>query len=237
MAKYEKWLGAGLGWIVTGNPLGGLLGFLAGTAIERNREQLTHPKEGISDLEANLLVLAAHLIKTDGKVSLEEINFTHTFLDTHFDERFSTQRKAMLNYCLQQDQNLTAACDQLRMYTEQGTRVQVVRFLFDLAQSDGELTERENYFIFKIAGYFTIHDVDFRKIKEEQTIPRISEYELLGISRESDEVTIRNAYRKLVIQYHPDRNTHLPEEEVKKLATRFQQIKEAYEQIKKDRRF
>ena len=35
MSKYEKWLGAGLGWALTGNPLGGLVGFLTGHLAEQ----------------------------------------------------------------------------------------------------------------------------------------------------------------------------------------------------------
>ena len=169
MAKYEKWLGAGLGWAITGNPLGGLLGFLAGHVLEKTEKNTELPAHEISELEANLLVLASHLIKIDGKVSLTEIEFTQKFLDTHFDEKHSAKRKEMLNHCLQKEYDLNIVCDQLRMYTETGTRIQIVRFLFDLAISDGELTERENYFIFKIAGYLTINDVEFRKLKTEHT--------------------------------------------------------------------
>jgi len=48
-------------------------------------------------------------------------------------------------------------------------------------------------------------------------------YELLGVSRDADESTIKKSYRKLAMQYHPDRND-APEAEAK-----FKELSEAYE--------
>lgn len=236
MAKYEKWLGASLGWLLTGNPVGGLLGFIVGSFIERgNQSEANSLLEGISEFEANLLVLASHLIKIDGNATLKEISFTENFLNAHFDEKHSDKRAQMLSHCLVHEYDLSVACDQLRMYESYSTCVQVVRFLFDLAMSDGELNERENYFIFRIAGYLNINDVEFRKIKTEHTQENISVYEILGVKKETSLAEIRNVYRQLVLKYHPDRNAHLSEAEKKKLAAKFQQIKEAYEAIKREK--
>lgn len=235
MAKYEKWLGAGLGWALTGNPLGGLLGFLTGHLVGQDAKENGNVTQGISEFEMNLVVLASRLIKIDGEVELEEINFTKNFLDTHFDEKYSAQRVNIINHCLQKEYDLGKACDLLRMYATPGTRTQVIRFLFDLAQSDGELNERENYFIFKIAGYLNVNDVEFRKIRGEQTTTTLSVYELFGVTNEAPFAEIRNRYRKLVLKYHPDKNAHLTEKEKKELAHKFVQIQEAYDRIKEAR--
>jgi molecular chaperone DnaJ len=49
-------------------------------------------------------------------------------------------------------------------------------------------------------------------------------YEILGVSREADEEVIKRAYRKLAMQYHPDRNVGDAEAEQK-----FKEAAEAYE--------
>lgn len=235
MARYEKWLGASLGWVMTGNPLGGLLGFIAGSLIESGEKKSSSKiTEGISEFEMNLIVLASHLIKIDGKISMHEINFLQNFLDSHFEEKHTTKRKEVIHHCLTKEYDLTIASEQIRMYTPHATHVQVIRFLFDLAMSDGELHEREEYFIFRLAGYINVNDVDFRKIKAEHLEAKISVYEILGVRKQMSFAEIRMVYRQLVLKYHPDRNTTLSEPEKKKLGIKFQQIQEAYEQVKKE---
>ena len=49
-------------------------------------------------------------------------------------------------------------------------------------------------------------------------------YEVLGVSRGADEDNIKKAYRKLALQYHPDRNEGSPEAE-----ERFKEVTRAYE--------
>ena len=233
MAKYEKWLGASLGWMLTGTPIGGLLGFLAGSLVQPGeKDKSATAVKGVSEFEVNLMVLASHLIKVDGSIPNREVEFTKTFLNAHFDTQFVAERERIFQHCLQKEYDLNAACGQIRIYSAQGTRVQVVRFLIDLAQSDGEMTERENYFIFRIAGYLNINDVGYRKLRSEHIIQPVTVYEILGVTREMSFGEIRTTYRKLVLKYHPDRNKDASESEKKKLAQKFQQVQEAYEKIK-----
>ncbi len=49
-------------------------------------------------------------------------------------------------------------------------------------------------------------------------------YEVLGVAKDADENTIKRAYRKLAMKYHPDRN---PDDEV--AAEKFREVTEAYE--------
>ena len=49
-------------------------------------------------------------------------------------------------------------------------------------------------------------------------------YEVLGVAKDADEATIKKAYRKLAMKYHPDRNPDDKEAEKK-----FKEIGEAYE--------
>lgn len=54
-------------------------------------------------------------------------------------------------------------------------------------------------------------------------------YEVLGVGRDADAQTIKKAYRKLALKFHPDRNPDDPEAE-----TRFKEASEAYEVLTND---
>ncbi len=56
-------------------------------------------------------------------------------------------------------------------------------------------------------------------------------YDILGVSRDADIATIKRAYRKLAMQYHPDRNPGDAEAE-----HRFKEINEAYDVLKDDQK-
>ncbi|MGC6484726.1 MAG: molecular chaperone DnaJ [Candidatus Puniceispirillales bacterium] len=56
-------------------------------------------------------------------------------------------------------------------------------------------------------------------------------YEVLGVGRDADEKVIKSAYRKLAMQYHPDRN---PDDSVAE--EKFREATEAYDVLKDDQK-
>ncbi|ORY51064.1 DnaJ-domain-containing protein [Rhizoclosmatium globosum] len=62
----------------------------------------------------------------------------------------------------------------------------------------------------------------------ERQAKRKDYYKILGIPRGSDENAIKKAYRKMALQYHPDKQAALPEEERLLGDAKFKEIAEAY---------
>ncbi|MBI9085668.1 MAG: DnaJ domain-containing protein [Desulfobacterales bacterium] len=62
--------------------------------------------------------------------------------------------------------------------------------------------------------------------------PEANPYRVLGIGLDATPEQIRQAYRTLAAQYHPDKVAHLGEEFRTLAEKRFKEIQEAYEKIK-----
>ena len=62
-------------------------------------------------------------------------------------------------------------------------------------------------------------------------------YEVLNVSRECDEQTLKSAYRKLALQYHPDRNpgNHQAEEKFKEAAEAYAVLSDSQKRAAYDR--
>ena len=56
-------------------------------------------------------------------------------------------------------------------------------------------------------------------------------YEVLGVSENADEETIKKAYKELVKKYHPDKLNNLSEREISYATEKFRKIKNAYESL------
>ncbi|KJP87801.1 hypothetical protein AK88_02557 [Plasmodium fragile] len=61
-------------------------------------------------------------------------------------------------------------------------------------------------------------------------------YEILNVESTATVEEIKKSYKKIILQYHPDKNSHLSEEEQKRCTNIFRQIQEAYECLVDERR-
>lgn len=60
---------------------------------------------------------------------------------------------------------------------------------------------------------------------------KVDFYEVLGVTREADGKTLKSAYRKMAMQFHPDRNPGDADSEAK-----FKEVNEAYDTLKDDQK-
>ena len=62
-----------------------------------------------------------------------------------------------------------------------------------------------------------------------------SSYKILEIDKSVSDAELKNAYRKMVKKYHPDKLRTLGPEHVKGAEDKFRQVQTAYEHIQKER--
>lgn len=229
--KYEKWLGAGLGFVVSGSPLGAVIGFGAGKLLEKKDGKGFFATAHTSDFEVNILQLAVAVIQTEKGVTHSEINFVRDFWQTQFGEEFLEEKMSVFNHLLQKKYDTKKACVDLYNMSEVATRHQLIYFLFDLAECDKPLSEKERQMISAIAGWLNINRIDFEKIEHSRNPQPLTVFDILGVNETDSTAHIRTQYRKLVLQYHPDKHPNLTENERKKMEQKLQEIHEAYQQI------
>lgn len=244
MANFSKWLGAGLGWTFAG-PIGGILGFVLGSFVDEFSEgELTDFKKDIykgsstqsGDFEISLLVLAAIVIKADGQVDKRELDFVRSsFLSMYGKERANRAFKLFKGFMSKNQISTRQVCMQINRHMNHPARLQLLHFLFGVANSDGTVTEKELHKIATIAGYLNINIHDFNSIKAMFYDEVDSSYKILEIEKSASDAEVKNAYRRMVKKYHPDKLQGLGEEHIKGAEDKFRQVQKAYEHIQKER--
>jgi len=207
--------------------------------------------------EAGLLIaLMAKVAKADGSVcELEAQMLKHTFTDIsrHFDNPEEIREKLKDIYQKEKESfdNTVEICEKLYKITKHDypKRVKIMEYLLNLAFIDKEFSQTELMITEDISNALKIKRTDFenfinafenfyREQKNSQAITIEKAYEILESDASDDNGTLKKNYRTLVKKHHPDiisgqgASQNIIDEATRKL----QEINEAYELIKKERK-
>lgn len=251
MAKFGKWIGGGLGWAV-GGPIGAIFGFVVGSIVDGSTGQVqtgTGPRYGYSGQPSgysgrtttggyvmSLLVLVAAVMKADGKVLKSELDYVKKFLVQNFGEASATEATRMLRDLLQQTIPVNEVCRQIQQNMNYSARLQLLHFLYGIAQADGHVDSSEQQLIENIGRLMGINSGDLGSIQAMFVHNTDRDYKILEIEPNATEEEIKKAYRRMAMKYHPDKVSHLGEDFQKAANEKFQKVNEAYENIKKERK-
>jgi len=243
MAKFGKWIGAGLG-AFTGGPIGAILGFVLGSAFDAStqvntNQSNTYRRTGyqttVGGYAMSLLVLVAALMKADGKTMKSELDYVKNFFIRNFGVQSANEAVRLLRDLLQQNIPVTDVCHQIQSNMDYASRLQLMHFLWGIAQSDGEIHESEIKLIAHIAVNMGIKSSDYESIKAMFVKNTDSSYKILEIEPTATDDEVKQAYRKMAKKYHPDKVSYLGEDFQKDAKEKFQKVNQAYEEIKKQR--
>ena len=260
---FIRFAGAAVGWFIGRGPIGAMVGFGVGTLIEgmfssdaklfekeqRQRNDNAQPGE----FEISLLILSAIVIKADGEADQRELDYVRN----HFVQQFGKQRanKAFkfFNEIIKNEIVSTErACLQLQRRMSYNGRIQILRYLFGIAASDGYVGVNEINEIRKIAGFLRINRTDYDNVASQfgnysnrngyqkadySRYSSKSAYETLGISKSATTTEIKKAFRTLAKKYHPDKLHSASENEKKIAEEKFKEVSAAYELLQLERGF
>lgn len=197
-------------------------------------EKLRTPPERTIGFTIAVIALGAKMAKADGLVTRDEVTAFRQIFHIPASETqnaarvFDLARKDVAGF------DLYAARIRDMFGVGHQALVDLLEGLFYIAVADGRYHPNENAFLEEVARIFGVQSRDFvnmraRFVPDENPNP----YCVLGVDPTADVETVRQAWRALVREYHPDRMIarSVPEEAMKLAEKRLIQANWAYEEI------
>ena len=236
-----KWLAAFLGYSFLRFP-GAILGFFIGSFIEllsKGSINITSLNRSIKPekFELNLLALSALIIKADGKIQEKELTFVRNFFITQYGkEKADSIFKTFNAQIKQETQHLDQLAQVFVQKTQYETRLQILHFLFGIANADGSISSSELYKLAQIAAALKLRQPDVDSIKAMFIKNADNAYKILEVQPTAKVDEVKSAYRKMVKKYHPDKLRSSDPAMVKGAEEKFRAVRKAYEIIMEKRK-
>jgi DnaJ like chaperone protein len=237
--------------VLTGKVKYGIIGFVIGSIVDfMSRGKKTKASNASSstgyeyyrqratqyDFPTMLMALSAVVMKADGTVKRVELDYVKSFFTAQFGNQFTREHLQVLKHFLDNSQiPITDICNDIRNRISVDGRIQMVHYLFQVAKADGHVDDREMKIIEQLANKLGIPAMEFDSVKNMFYRSADSDYKILGIEANASDEEVKRAYRKMAIAFHPDKVAQMGEEYQKGAKEKFQQIQDAYENIKRKR--
>ena len=236
-----KWIAAFLGYSFFRFP-GALVGFIVGRVLERffnsssSWSEVGSQRSTTAALQLNLLALAATVIKADGSVKQQELQFVRNFFITNYGSQMASTIFEKFNEEVKKEkQNIPELTQIFNQRAPYETRLQILHFLFGVANADGSISKTELIKVEQIAAALGIRPSDMESIKAMFVKATDSAYKILEISSSVTDAEVKKAFRTMAKKYHPDKLQSKDPALIKGAQEKFQKVQEAYEAIQKER--
>ena len=185
-----------------------------------------------------VIALGAKMAKADGTVTDDEIDAFKEIFKVPPGEMANVAR--IFNMAKQDVAGFESYASQIgRMLAGDRPLLEdVLHGLFYIATADNIFHPREEAFLKEVASRFGFSPAEYHQVRA-RFLPADKQdpYQILGISRDLPDDALKAAYRKLVVENHPDKAMArgLPPEFIKIATAKLAAINEAYEAVRKER--
>ena len=236
-------LGAGIGFMF-GGPLGAVVGGALQHVMSRRKQALStgrataHRQEQV--FISCLVTIFTKISMADGSMSEAERKTIHNFFSRGLHYRGMELRfiDAMIAETQRVDPDLYEVCKVFDQFASKQQRLLILDLVYQVVVADHVVTKGEDEAIQQIIAFLGIGNEDHERIKSRYVLAKKRDhYATLGLTPTVDIKEIKNAYRQLASQYHPDKVAHLGTELVAFSEKKFKSINNAYSTIRKERNF
>jgi DnaJ like chaperone protein len=231
MSVWGKVSGAAAGLFV-GGPIGALVGAVAGHFfLDRDSDP------GVTFTIA-IIALAGKMARADGVVTEEEFTVFQRVFGVPPHEEANVRR--IFNLARQDIAGFEHYAGQIaHLFMGNPAMLEdILDGLFEIAKADGVLHPCEARFLERVAEIFGFAPNEFRRIRASHFAPELTDpYVILGLSYEADNEELKQTYRRLVRENHPDSlmARGVPAEFLKLANDKLAAINSAYEKIRSER--
>ncbi len=222
-----------------GGPIGGLLGAVAGHAVSTKLAPASSDPDATKKVAFTVAVIAlsAKMAKADGVVTRDEVSAFRARV--HIPPSEVKQVGKFWDLARQTPAGYEDYAEQVvRLFNARAPILeQLLDLLFYIAKSDGDITPPEQQYLSRVASIFGFDQDDFDRMKTFHQPGGPSPYDVLGVSADIDDITLRRHWKQLVRKHHPDTliADGMPEEFVEAANDRLGRINAAYDLINRQR--
>ncbi|HEX8704875.1 MAG TPA: TerB family tellurite resistance protein [Myxococcaceae bacterium] len=183
----------------------------------------------------HLCALFIEVARADGDVARDEVRVVREYFQDQLKYGPEALDKVRLHLkeFIQQPPALEGAIQACRDELPMGDRLLLIDTLYDLALVDGDLKRSEQEILRQVAKGLGLTEEDRRAVAARYLGTADAQYAQLGLTPEASDAEVKRAYRQLAAAHHPDRVSHLGPGAVKQATRRFQEIQDAYADIRR----
>jgi DnaJ like chaperone protein len=193
-----------------------------------------------------LVQILIHTAKMDGQITRDEIQTIHRFFQ--YNLRYSQTQmhwvKELIKEAINSTQSLDALLQEFKATFAYEPRLILLELVYQVLYTKTTVAENELKVARYIAFFLDISEYDQRTIEAKYRYRQQygtttgrdmagQHYATLGLEPGADKEEIKKAYRKLSMQYHPDKVRHLGEEFRAVAENKMKEINAAYDFFKR----
>ncbi len=193
-----------------------------------------------------LVQILVRIAKIDGEVTRDEVQTIQRFFqhNLHYSQTQMHWVKELIKEATASSQTLDSLLQEFKTTFAYEPRLILLELVYQILYTKSRVPPEELQIARNIASFLEISSYDLRTIEAKYTYRQQQtastsrnmaeqNYAVLGLDPGADMETVKKAYRKLSMQYHPDKVRHLGDEFRAVAEEKMKEINQAYDYFKK----